>query len=145
MVLDSNSACRENVGDKAAHNLEWEIRDYYATVPPSYEPRRGKYIVALKPGERFVINLGNESAEVALLAHFEIIMRYTGPDGARFRSHFTVDGEVKRNDSGLNLAHWTFACPLLRIWMQQFCDNLLIHVRARMRPVAYSLLRRVAG
>jgi hypothetical protein len=94
----------------------------------------------IKAGGRFVINVGNESAEVALLAHFEIIMRYTGPDGARFRSHFTVDGEVKRNDSGLNLARWTFACPLLRIWMQQFCDNLLIHVRVRMRPVAYSLL-----
>jgi hypothetical protein len=132
----------ENVGVKVAQNLEWEIREYYATVPPSYEARRVKRLAPLKPGERTVIDVGSESAEVAFLTHFEIIVSYSGLDGANFRSHFTVDGEVTRNDSGLNQARWTFARPLLRVWMQQFYNNLLIYTRVRIRPVAYSLLGR---
>jgi hypothetical protein len=127
----------ENVGDKAAHNVQWEIREYCGTVLPSYEPpRRDKHIAPLKPGERLAIEVGSESADLALLTHFEIVVTYLGPNRAKFRSYFTVDGNVKRNDSGLNRTRWLFTCPWLRVWVQQLCGNMRIHARVKTRRSA---------
>jgi|SRR5579863_1017068 len=127
----------ENFGDKAAQSIEWEIREYFTAVLPRYESRRDRRPAPLKPGERFGINVGSESADVAFLSKFEIFMTYKGPNRASFYSHFTVDGDVRRNDSGLNQARWRLTCSFLRLWVREFCNNLLI--RARTRPVQYSL------
>ncbi|MGI8990541.1 MAG: hypothetical protein ACR2I2_13310 [Bryobacteraceae bacterium] len=113
----------ENVGDKVAQSIEWEIREYNATIPPGYESHLDKRISSLKPGEKCEIDVGSESADVAFLTHFEIIMSYAGPNRAKFFSHFIVDGEVKKNDSGLNRARWTFTFPFACMWVRYFFDN----------------------
>jgi hypothetical protein len=115
----------ENVGDEATQSVEWEIRDYYATLPRSYESRRGKRLAPVKPEERFVIDVGSESADVALLTHFEIIMSHMGLNRAKFFSHFTVDGDVERNDVGLNRARWALTLPLVRVWVRHFLAVVL--------------------
>lgn len=132
----------ENCGDKVACNLEWEIREYENALLPAYQSRRSKRIGPLRPGERLVIDVGSESADAALLARFEIFLTYRGPDGARFRSHLAVDGEVKRNDSGFNGARWLVASPLTRIWMREFRDNLVVRARMKMRPLGLPLRQR---
>ena len=47
----------ENFGDKVAHNVVWEIREYGTTVLPTHESSRSKRIAPLKPGERFEIDV----------------------------------------------------------------------------------------
>jgi hypothetical protein len=123
----------ENVGDKPAQNLEWEVRDYYGTVLPRYELRREHRVGPLKPGESFVIHVGSESADVALLGDFEIIVSYSGLNRARFFSHFAIDGHVKRNNAGINRAQWMFTFPLLRIWVRHFLSNFLSYTHCARR------------
>jgi hypothetical protein len=104
----------ENFGDKVAQGLAWEIRDYDIAWLPNYQSQCGRRLVPLKPGESFFIDVGSSSAGVAFLSDFEIIISYMGPNRAKFFSHFTVDGSVKRfvcGRGGFSLI-FAFASPL---------------------------------
>ena len=83
----------ENIGDKAAQNITWEIRDHSSViVPPQYEMTRHQHPAPLKPGGTLIVDVGTTCADAAFLADLEVIMSYRGPNRAKFFSHFVVEG-----------------------------------------------------
>jgi hypothetical protein len=127
----------ENIGNEVALGIAWEIRDYYDPfVPPRYELRRGKHPTPLKPGETFVIKVGEQSRDRAMLCDFEIFLRYSGSNHSRFYSHLRVDyGDLDKNDPGLNRAQ--FALIPFLVWARHFWINTRIQMRVKMRPTLH--------
>jgi hypothetical protein len=92
----------ENIGDKPALEIAWEIRDYYhPCIPPCFTRSTDQRALPLKPQEHFRFDVITENGESdqpghtgglsrAHFSHYEIMIWYRGPNRAKHLSHCTL-------------------------------------------------------
>jgi hypothetical protein len=147
----------ENIGDKAALEIAWEVRDYYhPDVPPPFERVTGNRVVPLKPLHHFLLDVdkdasdpavpGHDGLSTAHFSHYEILIWYRGPNRVKYLSWFSLAlGDVTRHREGLNPAQRAFSFVRLRIWTWHCWHSVGIQMKVRLRPYVYRLLKKSSG
>jgi hypothetical protein len=140
----------ENIGNKAAFETTWEIREYYPLVPPSFESVCGNRMIPLKPQEHFLLNVvkdgseadvpGHDDLSVAHFGVYEVLLWYHGPNRVKYLSHVSIWlGDVKQHKAGLNPLQRALYFLRPRMWMVHFRFGLGIQLKLRLRPFMYRL------